>query len=100
VTGILVPVSFIAFPAAPAIIYHVPGGTVKRPLMADFSYICKHLMGSAPTKGQESGTASCARGLQTGPFCTADSPTLAAEGKTMCPSADYLKILAIKKRRM
>ena len=68
--------------------------------MADFTFICKNLKGSAPTKGQESGAASCARDLKAGPYCTADSPTLAAEGKAMCPSADYLKILSIKKRRM
>lgn len=67
--------------------------------MADFSYICKHLGGTAPTRGQESGAASCARHLNPGPFCTADSADGAAAGKAKCPSADYLKILAIKKKR-
>ncbi|MDD1689199.1 MAG: hypothetical protein LUQ66_00880 [Methanoregula sp.] len=67
--------------------------------MADFSYICKNLSGTAPTKGQESGTASCARHLETGAFCTANSAAAAAEGKELCPSADYLKILSIAKRK-
>jgi hypothetical protein len=68
--------------------------------MADFSYICKNLKGTAPGKGQESGIGSCGRQLETGPHCTADSATGAAEGKAICPTADYLKILAIKKRRL
>jgi hypothetical protein len=67
--------------------------------MADFSYICKNLGGSAPTKGNESGVPVCARHLETGKFCTADSAGAAADGKTQCPSADYLKILAIKKKK-
>lgn len=67
--------------------------------MADFSYICKHLSGSAPTKGNESGAAQCARHLETGSFCTAETADKAAEGRQMCPSADYLKILALRKKK-
>jgi hypothetical protein len=67
--------------------------------MAVFSYICKNLGGSAPAKGQESGTPACARNLETGSFCTADSPEGAAAGKAKCPSADYLKILSVKKNK-
>jgi hypothetical protein len=68
--------------------------------MADFSYICKNLKGTVPAKGQESGAAACARQLETGKHCTADSAAGAAEGKALCPSADYLKILSIKKRKI
>lgn len=67
--------------------------------MADFSYICKNLGGSAPTKGNESGTATCTRHLETGTFCNADSAEGAAAGKELCPSADYLKILTLKKKK-
>lgn len=67
--------------------------------MADFSYICRHLSGSAPTKGNESGAAQCARRQETGTFCTADSAEKAAEGRQLCPSADYLKILSIHKKK-
>ena len=67
--------------------------------MADFSYICKNLSGSAPTKGNESGAANCARHLETGNYCTADTAEGAAVGKQQCPSADYLKILAIRKKK-
>jgi hypothetical protein len=67
--------------------------------MADFTYICKNLGGSAPTKGQESGAATCARRLETGTFCTADSAEGAVAGKAKCQSADYLKILSIKKKK-
>ena len=68
--------------------------------MADFSYICRNLGGSAPTKGNESGAAQCARHLETGTFCTADTAEGATAGRQQCPSADYLKILAIKKRKL
>ncbi|MDD1693756.1 MAG: hypothetical protein LUQ71_03445, partial [Methanoregula sp.] len=66
---------------------------------ADFSYICKNLKGTIPGKGQDSGTPGCARQLETGTHCTADSASGAAEGKALCPSADYLKILSVKKRK-
>jgi len=67
--------------------------------MADFSYICKNLKGTAPAKGQESGIPACGRQQKTGTYCTADSADAAAEGKRLCPAADYLKILSIKKRK-
>lgn len=67
--------------------------------MADFTYICKNLKGTAPGKGQESGIGSCAKNQETGDYCIADSPDAAGEGKRLCPSADYLKILSIKKRK-
>lgn len=67
--------------------------------MADFSYICRNLSGSAPTKGNESGAPQCARKMETGSFCTADTPEKAAEGRQLCPSADYLKILTIRKKK-
>ncbi|MFA6332228.1 MAG: hypothetical protein WCX22_04690 [Methanoregula sp.] len=67
--------------------------------MADFSYICKNLIGTAPTKGHESGAPACTRHLETGTFCTADTAEGAVAGKAQCPSADYLKILAIRKRK-
>lgn len=68
--------------------------------MADLSYICRNLRGSAPARGQESGAPVCARQLETGAYCTADSVGGAAEGKVLCPAADYLKILSIRKRRL
>ena len=67
--------------------------------MADFSYICKNLSGSAPTKGNESGAARCTRHMETGTYCTADTAEGAATGKVQCPSADYLKILAMRKKK-
>lgn len=67
--------------------------------MADFSYICKNLKGTAPGKGQESGIGSCAKQQKTGQYCIADSADGAAEGKRLCPSVDYLKILSIHKRK-
>jgi hypothetical protein len=66
--------------------------------MADFSYICKHLAGSAPSHGNASGTPACARHLETGACCTAGSPEAAAEGKKACPSAEYIRILAARKK--
>ncbi|MDD4137042.1 MAG: hypothetical protein PHT99_03990 [Methanoregula sp.] len=66
--------------------------------MAAFSYICKNLGGSVPAKGQESGAPACARHLETGSFCTTDSPEGAVVGKAQCPSADYLRILSIRKK--
>lgn len=67
--------------------------------MADFSYICKNLSGSAPTKGNESGAATCTRHMETGTFCNADGAEGAAAGRQQCPSADYLKILTLKKKK-
>jgi hypothetical protein len=67
--------------------------------MADFTYICKNLKGTAGGKGQESGIGTCAKNLETKEYCIADSAEAAAEGKRLCPSADYLKILSIKKRK-
>ena len=67
--------------------------------MADFSYICKNLKGTAPGKGQESGIGSCAKNQKTGVYCIADSAEAAAEGKQLCPPVDYLKILSIRKRK-
>ena len=61
----------------------------------DFSYICKNLAGSAAS-GTGSGEAVCALRHKTGPHCT---PANAGEGKAACPHADYLKILAPKKKR-
>ncbi|MDD5141811.1 hypothetical protein [Methanoregula sp.] len=67
--------------------------------MADFTFICKNLKGTAPGKGQESGIGTCAKNLETGEYCIADSAESAAEGKRLCPAADYLKILSIRKRK-
>lgn len=67
--------------------------------MADFSYICKNLQGTAPGKGQESGVGSCRKNAKTGEYCIADSADAATAGKQRCPSADYLKILSIHKRK-
>ncbi|HEX3001318.1 MAG TPA: hypothetical protein VHN82_02955 [Methanoregula sp.] len=67
--------------------------------MADFTFICKNLKGTAPGKGQESGIGTCAKTLKSGEYCIADSAGSATEGKRLCPAADYLKILSIRKRK-
>ena len=67
--------------------------------MADFSYICKNLAGSAPGKGDEAGTPTCQKKLTPGTYCSADSADGAAAAKTECPSADFLKILTVRKKR-
>jgi|WetSurMetagenome_2_1015567.scaffolds.fasta_scaffold90404_1 hypothetical protein len=67
--------------------------------MADFSYICKNLSGSASSGMTETGAPACARHLKAGIYCSADSVAAATAGKTACPSADYLKILVVKKKK-
>ncbi len=67
--------------------------------MADFSYICKNIAGSEPGKGNEAGTPVCSKHLETGNYCTADSAENAAAARTRCPSADFLKILTIRKKK-
>jgi len=70
-----------------------------RTTMVDFSYICKNLSGSQPTKGQESGLPSCTKHQEPGDYCTVDSAEDAQAGKKKCPAADYLKILSFKKKK-
>ena len=67
--------------------------------MADFSYICKNLAGSDPGKGNGACTPACSKRLETGRYCTADSAENAAAARTRCPSADFLKILTIRKKK-
>nr|WP_320160687.1 hypothetical protein [uncultured Methanoregula sp.] len=67
--------------------------------MVDFSYICKNLAGSQPTKGQESGLPSCTKHQEPGDYCTVDSEEKAQAAKKKCPSADFLKILSFKKKK-
>jgi hypothetical protein len=67
--------------------------------MADFSYICKNLSGSSSSGLTETGAPACARHLPTGAFCSADSAAAATAGTAACPSADYLKILVVKKKK-
>jgi hypothetical protein len=67
--------------------------------MADFSYICKNLAGSAPGKGQEAGIPVCSKQLKTGTYCSADSAEHAATAKSECPSVDFLKILTVRKKK-
>jgi hypothetical protein len=67
--------------------------------MADFSYICKNLAGSAPGKGDEAGTPTCSKKLKTGTYCSVDSAERAAAAKTECPSVDFLKILTVRKKK-
>ncbi len=70
-----------------------------RIVMVDFSYICKNLSGSQPTKGQESGQAACTKKQEPGDYCIVDSPEKAEAAKKKCPSADFLKILSFKKKQ-
>jgi hypothetical protein len=67
--------------------------------MVDFSYICKNLSGSQPTKGQESCLPSCTKKQEPGDYCTVDSEEKAQAAKKTCPSADFLKILSFKKKK-
>ena len=67
--------------------------------MVDFSYICKNLAGSQPTKGQESGLPQCTKHQLPGDYCTADSAEDATAAKKKCPSADFLKIMSFKKKK-
>ena len=96
----MVTISFIGFPLQSGRpLYQLPYATEREDIMADFTYICRNLKGTAPGKGQESGIGSCAKTQETGEHCIADSAEAAAEGKRLCPAADYLKILSIRKRK-
>jgi hypothetical protein len=66
--------------------------------MITFSYLCKHLAGTQPTRGNETGNPSCAKKHETGEFCTPASEEKAAAAKIRCRDADFIKIPGMKKR--
>jgi hypothetical protein len=66
--------------------------------MMCFSYLCKHLTGSRPTKGNETGNRSCTNKHDTGDFCTPDCEENAADAKKTCRDADFIKIPGMKKK--
>ncbi|PKL70850.1 MAG: hypothetical protein CVV30_05780 [Methanomicrobiales archaeon HGW-Methanomicrobiales-1] len=67
--------------------------------MISFSYFCKHLAGTQPTKGNESGIPTCAKKHETGDYCTPDSAEKSVEAKTLCRDADFIKIPVMGKKR-
>lgn len=67
--------------------------------MADFSYICKYLTGSDAGTGSNVGIPKCSKNLKTGTFCSVDSADKAATAKAECASADFLKILMVRKKK-
>ncbi|MEI7650238.1 MAG: hypothetical protein WCJ47_11095 [Methanomicrobiales archaeon] len=66
--------------------------------MMCFSYLCKHLTGSRPTKGNETGNRSCTKKHDTGDFCTPDCEENVADAKKTCRDADFIKIPGMKKK--
>jgi hypothetical protein len=68
--------------------------------MMNFSYLCKHLAGTQPTKGNETGCPSCAKKHDTGDFCTPDSEVKATAAKLTCRDADFIKIPGLHKRKL
>jgi hypothetical protein len=66
--------------------------------MMSFSYLCKHLSGSRPTKGNETGSANCTKKHDTGDFCTPDCEEKYKEAKIICRDADFIKIPGLKKK--
>jgi len=66
--------------------------------MMCFSYLCKHLTGSRPTKGNETGNRTCIKKHDTGNFCTPDCEENAADAKKTCRDADFIKIPGMKKK--
>ena len=66
--------------------------------MMSFSYLCRHLTGTQPTKGNETGNPSCAKKQVTGVFCTPDCEEKAAAAKKKCQEADFIKIPGMKKK--
>jgi hypothetical protein len=66
--------------------------------MMSFSYLCKHLSGSRPTKGNETGSANCTKKHDTGDFCTPDCEEKAKDAKITCLDADFIKIPGLKKK--
>ncbi len=66
--------------------------------MISFSYLCKHLTGSRPTKGNETGNRSCTKKHNAGDFCTPDCNEKIAEAKLSCNDADFIKIPGMKKK--
>jgi hypothetical protein len=68
--------------------------------MMTFSYLCKHLTGSWPTKGNETGSPSCTKKHDTGDFCKQDSKEKAADAKITCCDADFIKIPGMLKRKL
>jgi len=67
--------------------------------MADFSYICKNLAGSASGTGTDVGAPKCSKNLKPGTYCSAASAETAAAARIECPSADFLKILTVRKKK-
>jgi hypothetical protein len=68
--------------------------------MMSFSYLCKHLSGTQPTKGNETGNPSCTKKHETGNFCTPDCEEKATAAKHTCRDADFIKIPGMKKKTM
>ena len=66
--------------------------------MMSFSYLCKHLSGSRPTKGNETGSANCTKKHDTGDFCTPDCEEKVKDAKITCRDADFIKIPGLKKK--
>jgi hypothetical protein len=68
--------------------------------MINFSFLCKHLIGSRPTKGIETGSRNCTKKHEPGDFCTPDCEEKAAEAKITCRDADFIKIPGMKKKQI
>jgi hypothetical protein len=68
--------------------------------MMSFSYLCKHLAGTQPTKGNESGNPTCAKKHDTGNFCTPDCEEKTTIAKKNCHDADFIKIPGMRKRKL
>lgn len=68
--------------------------------MMSFSYLCKHLAGTRPTRGNESGIPTCAKKHETGDFCTPDSEEKVIAAKSGCRDADFIKIPVMRKKKL
>ncbi len=68
--------------------------------MMSFSFLCKHLAGTQPTRGNETGCPSCTKKHETGDFCTPASQELATAAKNSCRDADFIKIPCMRKGKM
>lgn len=68
--------------------------------MINFSYLCRHLIGSRPTKGNATGNPECIKKHETGDFCTPDCEEKAATAKTTCIDADFIKIPGMRKKKL
>jgi len=68
--------------------------------MMSFTYLCKHLAGTQPTKGNETGAASCTKKHDAGDFCNPDTPEKVVLAKITCRDADFIKIPVMRKRNV